>query len=151
MLPGTALFAGGKSFGARMTSQAQVALPLPGVPGLVFPGFPLHPAKQPSDARADHLREVPVPLLFVQGTRDARAHPGLRRPVAQGLEHATLHIAGHADHSFHVPVRSGRTGGGAMTDLLDTAAGWMRSVAATGTAAAHSAAIAQNPPGPSAA
>jgi uncharacterized protein len=129
---GLPLFAGGKSFGARMTSQAQAEAPLPGVRGLVFLGFPLHPANQPSDERARHLADVRVPMLFVQGTRDALADTGLLLPMVEKLRPgATLKLIEHADHSFHVPVRSGRTDVEIMHQALDGAASWMRDILVT--------------------
>src|SRR4051812_16986636 len=109
-LPGVPLFAGGKSFGARMSSQAQAQEPLAGVRGLVFFGFPLHGAGKPSTQRAEHLAQVRLPMLFLQGTRDALADLELvRRSVAPLAERATLHVVEGADHAFHVLVRSGRT------------------------------------------
>lgn len=122
------LFAGGKSFGARMTSQAQAIEPLPNVRGLVFFGFPLHPAGKPSVDRAGHLAAVHIPMLFLQGTRDALADRELIQRVAGQLGPSTclLSIA-DADHSFHVPARSGRTDEQTLEALLDQAAGWMRS------------------------
>lgn len=124
LAPGLALFAGGKSFGGRMTSQAQAAEPLPGVRGLVFLGFPLHPAGKPSDARAAHLAEVRVPMLFVQGTRDALADPALLAPLVDRLG-ATLLALPDADHAFHVPVRSGRTDAAVLAAALATVAEWI--------------------------
>src|ERR1041385_6641951 len=100
------LFAGGKSFGGRMTSQAQGTEPLPGVRGLVFLGFPLHPPGKPSDARAKHLLDVEIPLLFLQGTRDQFAELQLLEPLCKKLSHATLTLFQDADHSFHVPART---------------------------------------------
>lgn len=108
LAPGLPLFAGGKSFGGRMTSQAQAHEPLPGVRGIVFLGFPLHPADKPSISRAEHLSEVRVPMLFLQGARDKLAELALLRPVCKRLTAATLHVVDNADHSFHVPVRAGR-------------------------------------------
>src|SRR3954451_16227828 len=109
MLPRVPLFAGGKSFGGRMTSQAQAAAPLPGVHGLAFFGFPLHPAGRPSDERGKHLFDVRLPLLFLQGTRDALADRTLLEALVQRLgERASLHLTADADHSFHVPARTGR-------------------------------------------
>jgi predicted alpha/beta-hydrolase family hydrolase len=126
---GLPLFAGGKSFGARMTSQAQAEAPLACVRGLVFLGFPLHPANQPSDERAGHLADVRVPMLFVQGTRDALADTGLLLPMVEKLRPgATLKLIEQADHSFHVPVRSGRTDVEIMHQALDGAASWMRDI-----------------------
>ncbi|MCP1974768.1 alpha/beta family hydrolase [Bradyrhizobium elkanii] len=120
------LFAGGKSFGGRMTSQAQAKAPLAGVRGLVFLGFPLHPAGKPSSERAKHLAEVKVPMLFLQGTRDALAELDLLEPVVKGLgARATLHLVQEADHSFHVLKRSGRNDREVMTELLDAFAGWV--------------------------
>ena len=126
-LPDVPLFAGGKSFGGRMTSQAQAAAPLPNVRGLVFVGFPLHPAGKPSTERASHLADVKVPMLFLQGTRDALAELDLVRDTIAKLGHrATLHVVEGADHSFHVLVRSGRDDAQVREELLDTMAGWMK-------------------------
>jgi predicted alpha/beta-hydrolase family hydrolase len=123
---GVPLFAGGKSFGARMTSQSQAVATLEPVRGLVFLGFPLHPPKQPGMQRADHLEEVRVPMLFLQGTRDELADLALLRPIVKKLgKLATLTIVEHADHSFHVLKRSGRTDTEVMNHVLDEAAGWM--------------------------
>ena len=131
-LPGVPLFAGGKSFGARMSSQAQAAAALPGVRGLVFLGFPLHPAKQPATDRAAHLADVRLPMLFVQGTRDALADRDLIGGVVERLgAGATLVVAEGADHGFHVPRRSGRTDEEAMAAILDAVAGWMGGVLAS--------------------
>ena len=130
-LPSVRLFAGGKSFGGRMTSQAQVSAPLPGVIGLVFLGFPLHPAGKPSIARADHLHRVDVPMLFVQGTRDALAEASLIQQVASDVgRQASLIWITAADHSFHVPARSGRTDAQARAELLDVLVEWMDRVVA---------------------
>ena len=119
-------YAGGKSFGGRMTSQAQAAAPLPGVRGLVFIGFPLHPAGKPGDARARHLAEVALPMLFLQGTRDELADLALLRPVVEALApRARLDLFEAADHAFHVPARSGRTDAQVLADLLDHAGAWM--------------------------
>jgi uncharacterized protein len=126
-----ALVAGGKSFGGRMTSQAQAGAALPRVRGLAFLGFPLHPAAKPSDARAGHLFEVRVPMLFLQGSRDALADLALLRPVVDKLgERASLHIFDDADHSFHVPARSGRRDADVRRELLDALAAWILTVAA---------------------
>lgn len=120
------LFAGGKSMGGRMTSQAQALVPLAGVLGLAFVGFPLHPAGRPGTARADHLREVRVPMLFLQGTRDELASPALLRPLLDRLgDDVTLHELAHADHSFHAPARSGRSDAEILCDALDATAAWM--------------------------
>jgi predicted alpha/beta-hydrolase family hydrolase len=100
------LFAGGKSMGGRMTSQAQAASPLPGVRGLVFFGFPLHPARAPATTRADHLARVAIPMLFLQGTRDALAELPLLTPITRRLTAATLHIIDGADHGFALPART---------------------------------------------
>ncbi len=125
-LPKLPLIAGGKSFGGRMTSQAQAATPMPGVAGLVFLGFPLHPAGQPSRARGEHLFEVAVPMLFLQGTRDALATIEELKPLYKALgARATLELFADADHSFHVPARSGRTDAQVMTEILDAFAGWV--------------------------
>jgi uncharacterized protein len=124
--PGFALFAGGKSFGGRMTSQAQAAAPLAGVRGLAFLGFPLHPAGKPSDTRAKHLRDVHVPMLFIQGTRDKLAELPLLEPVVQRLGPlASLHLVAEADHSFHVLARSGRDDREVMSEVLDTLSNWI--------------------------
>jgi predicted alpha/beta-hydrolase family hydrolase len=126
LLPGMPLFAGGKSFGGRMTSQAQAAEALPGVRGLAFFGFPLHAAGQPSDARAKHLGDVEVPLLFLQGTRDALADSQLMRALAKRLgPRATLAFFDEADHSFHVPARSGRKDAEVLEDVLDALSRWI--------------------------
>ena len=117
---GLPLIAGGRSFGGRMTSQAQAIAPLPGVQGLAFLGFPLHPAGKPSTDRAKHLAEIRVPMLFLQGTRDALAEPQLLEPVVKGLgPTAKLHLVKEADHSFHVLVRSGRNDHEVMAEVLD--------------------------------
>jgi uncharacterized protein len=131
LLPEIPLFAGGKSFGGRMTSQAQADEPLPGVRGLIFLGFPLHAAKKPSDERAKHLSEVHVPMLFLQGTRDDLADLELLRPIIERLSpHATLRTFEHADHSFHVPARSGRTDAQVLAELLNEAATWIDGILA---------------------
>jgi predicted alpha/beta-hydrolase family hydrolase len=120
------LFAGGRSFGGRMTSQAQAAQPLPGVRGLVFFAFPLHPAGKPSTGRADHLAEIVLPMLFLQGTRDTLADlPLLKQTIGARSPRAKLILAPEADHSFHVPARSGRSDEEVMAALLDGAAAWM--------------------------
>lgn len=124
--PGLPLVAGGKSFGARMTSQAQARAPLVGVRGLAFFGFPLHPAGKPAVDRADHLAEVNIPMLFLQGTADKLAEPDLLKPVVKRLgARATLHFLEAADHSFHVPLRSGRKDAEVMTEALDAFAAWV--------------------------
>ena len=126
LAPQLPLFAGGRSFGGRMTSQAQAAQPLEGVIGLVFFAFPLHPAGKPSTERAAHLAEVKVPMLFLSGTKDTLAELELMRPVVTGLgERATLALFDDADHSFHVPARTGRKDAVVMAEILDTAATWM--------------------------
>ena len=124
--PSLPLFAGGKSFGGRMTSQAQSLAPLPGVAGLVFLGFPLHPAGAPSSERARHLFDVRVPMLFVQGTRDKLAEfDRVEQLLAELGASATLLRIAEADHSFHVLVRSGRSDAEVMAEILDGAAAWM--------------------------
>src|SRR6201987_2693782 len=123
--PALPLIAGGKSFGARMTSQAQAKAPLDGVRGLAFFGFPLHAAGQPSSERADHLADVKIPRLFLQGTNDKLAELDLLKPVVKTLgARATLHLFEAADHSFHVPARSGRKDADVMTEMLDSFAAW---------------------------
>lgn len=129
-LPGRPLFAGGKSFGGRMTSQAQSDSPLPDVRGLVFLGFPLHPPQKPSTERAKHLSAVGVPMLFLQGTRDEFAELALLEQVGRDLgPRATLQLFPDADHSFHVPARSGRKDAAVRVELLDAMASWMKKIA----------------------
>jgi predicted alpha/beta-hydrolase family hydrolase len=128
-LPGLALIAGGKSFGGRMTSQAQARAPLPDVRGLAFLGFPLHPAGKPSHERAEDLFEIQIPMLFLQGTRDTLAMPDQLEPVCQALgARATLKLFADADHSFHVPARSGRKDAQVLGEVLNTLAGWIDEV-----------------------
>ena len=125
-LPKLALFAGGKSFGGRMTSQAQAAGPLPGVRGLVFLGFPLHAPGNPSDERGAHLFDVKVPMLFLQGTRDDFAKMELLKPLVKKLgPRARLATFDDADHSFHVPARTGRTDEEVRAAMLDAMAAWI--------------------------
>ena len=127
-MPGLPLFAGGKSFGGRMTSQAQAELALPGVRGLVFFGFPLHTAGKPSVDRAAHLDAIDVPMLFLQGTRDELADVSLLKPMVGRLgKRATLALFAEADHSFHVPARSGRRDADVLGEVLDTAENWVAS------------------------
>jgi uncharacterized protein len=129
--PGVPLIAGGKSFGGRMTSQAQASRALPGVRGLAFFGFPLHPAGKPSSDRAAHLADVTIPMLFLQGTRDKLAELDRLRPVIDRLGVlATLRLVEDADHSFHVPARSGKTDAAVMDDVLDAFAAWTEAIAA---------------------
>ena len=124
--PKLPLFAGGRSFGGRMTSQAQVIEPLPGVKGLAFIGFPLHPAGKPSVERAAHLREVKIPMLFLQGTRDELAKLQLLKPLIKRLgARATLKLLQDADHSFHVPARTGRNDAEVRAEMLDAFAAWI--------------------------
>jgi uncharacterized protein len=124
---GLRLIAGGKSFGGRMTSQAQAKAPLAGVDGLAFFGFPLHPAGKPSIERAKHLADVHVPMLFLQGSRDNLAEISLLEPVVKSLgPMATLHRVEAADHSFHVPARSGRNDREVMNEILDAFAAWIK-------------------------
>ncbi|HMB53345.1 MAG TPA: alpha/beta family hydrolase [Thermoanaerobaculia bacterium] len=126
LLPGVPLFAGGKSMGGRMTSGAAAEEELPGVRGLVFVGFPLHPAGKPGTTRADHLVEVELPMLFLQGDRDKLADLVLLRPVVEHLaERATLHVVEGADHGFHVLKRSGRTDEEVMEELAGRVGGWV--------------------------
>ncbi len=127
---GVPLIAGGRSFGGRMTSQAQALQPLAGVRGLAFFAFPLHPAGKPSTERAKHLAGIDIPMLFLQGTRDALAEWTLLEPVGKGLGSlATLHPVQHADHSFHVLARSGRKDTDVMNDILDAFAAWAGTIA----------------------
>lgn len=133
LAPTLALIAGGRSFGGRMTSQAQAIKPLPGVKGLAFLGFPLHPAGKPSDERAKHLGEVKIPMLFLQGTRDELATLDLLQPVIDRLgARATLKLLQDADHSFHVPARTGRKDAEVRAEMLDALTTWIE------TAALHS-------------
>src|SRR5438034_10454311 len=123
--PGLPLVAGGKSFGGRMTSTAQAEQPLPGVRGLVFLGFPLHPPGRPGDSRAEHLARVQIPMLFLLGDRDELADLQLLKAVVAGLgERATLHLLQGGDHSFHVLKRSGRTDADVMGEIADAIAEW---------------------------
>ena len=123
--PELPLIAGGKSFGARMTSQAQALEPLPGVSGLAFVGFPLHPAGKPAVDRADHLKQVGIPMLFLQGTRDELADLELLRPVVKKLGSlATLALFEDADHSFHVRARSGWTDAQVLSAMFDSFVEW---------------------------
>jgi uncharacterized protein len=127
--PGLPLIAGGKSFGGRMTSQAQAKTPLAGVVGLAFFGFPLHATGKPSADRADHLADVQIPMLFLQGGNDKLAELSLLRPVVEGLgARARLHVVEGADHSFHVPARSGRNDGEVMEEILDAFAAWSKTL-----------------------
>ena len=129
LLPKLDLFAGGKSFGGRMTSQAQALAPLAGVRGLAFLGFPLHPAGQPSRERAKHLFEVRIPMLFLQGTRDALAVLEELEPVCRELgAHAALRLFEDADHNLHVPARTGKKDPQLRAELLDTLSAWMAEV-----------------------
>ena len=123
---GLPLFAGGKSFGGRMTSQAQSKAPLPGVRGLVFVGFPLHPAGKPSLDRAAHLVDVDVPMLFLQGTRDDLADLELLSRAIEPLgARANVVVVDDADHSFHVRASSGRNDALVRESMLDASAGWI--------------------------
>jgi uncharacterized protein len=144
LAPGLPLIAGGKSFGGRMTSQAQAESPLPGVRGLAFLGFPLHAAGQPSDARAKHLFDVKVPMLLLQGAADKLAEPSLLGPLVEKLSGSwmvggsspmppvTLKFFPDADHSFHVPARTGRKDTEVMRELLDALASWTTTLTAGG-------------------
>jgi predicted alpha/beta-hydrolase family hydrolase len=129
LLPGLPMVAGGKSFGGRMTSQAQAEIPLPGVRGLVFLGFPLHPPGRPSDERAEHLFEVEIPMLFLQGNRDALADTHLMQQLVERLgPPATLKLFEDADHSFHAPARTGRKDADIKSEMLDAFSGWLEKV-----------------------
>jgi uncharacterized protein len=130
LCPGLPLIAGGKSFGGRMTSQAQAITPLPDVQGLAFLGFPLHPAGKPSDERAKHLFDIHIPMLFLQGSRDKLAELALLEPLIEKLgPSASLHLVPEADHSFHVPARSGRNDREVMNEILDKFAAWTDTIA----------------------
>jgi uncharacterized protein len=129
LAPDLPLIAGGKSFGGRMTSQAQAAAALPNVRALAFLGFPLHPSGQPSVARAEHLSQVHIPMLFLQGTRDAFAELALIEPLAKRLgSRTTLTLIEDADHSFHVPARSGRSDSQVRTAMLTALSSWVDAV-----------------------
>lgn len=129
LAPGVPLFAGGKSFGGRMTSTAQAEAPLEGVRGLIFLGFPLHPPGRPGTDRAGHLPKVTVPMLFIQGTRDQFAEPALLDSVIELLgSDVTLHPIEGGDHSFKAPKKLRAGGGSVMDEIANTAAGWIRSV-----------------------
>jgi predicted alpha/beta-hydrolase family hydrolase len=120
------VFAGGRSFGGRMTSQAQTEEPLSDVRGLVFFAWPLHPSGKPGKDRAEHLSKVKLPMLFLQGTADTLAEANILKPVVTSLgKRATLHLVEHADHSFHVPVRTGRKDAAVLDEILDVARDWM--------------------------
>jgi predicted alpha/beta-hydrolase family hydrolase len=128
---GMPLIAGGKSFGGRMASQAQAIAPLPGVRGLAFLGFPLHPPGKPSTSRAAHLSDIKIPMLFLQGTRDDFAEMALLEPVVAGLGGlASLHVVREGDHSFHVLARSGRNDREVMVEALDALSAWVGGLAA---------------------
>jgi predicted alpha/beta-hydrolase family hydrolase len=130
LAPGVPLFAGGKSFGGRMTSQAQASAPLASVRGLLFLGFPLHAAGKPADERGKHLFDVTIPMLLLQGTRDELADLTLLEPLVQKLgDLATLNLVQDADHSFHVPARTGRKDPEVRREMLDAAVAWMRDLA----------------------
>jgi uncharacterized protein len=125
LVPGLPILAGGKSMGGRMTSQAAAEGQLEGVSGLVFFGFPLHPPNRPGTKRADHLSKVIVPMLFLQGTRDAFADLKLLRPILAKLgPRATLHLIEGADHSFHVPKKSGKTDAEILVELANVTVSW---------------------------
>ena len=128
---GLPVFAGGKSMGGRMTTLAQASEPLDGVTGLAFLGFPLYPAGSPSTERAEHLQDVQLPMLFVQGTRDALADLELLRPVVEDLgRRASLHVVEGGDHSFKVLKRSGRNPDEVMDEIADATAAFMTRVGA---------------------
>lgn len=126
LAPKLSLFAGGKSFGGRMTSQAQALEALPNVRGLIFFAFPLHPAGKPGDDRATHLDDVKISLLFLQGTNDALATLDLLKPVVKKLgKRATLKLYDDADHSFQVPAKTGRKDAEVLTEILDDTVTWI--------------------------
>ena len=131
-MPKLPLIAGGKSFGGRMTSQAQAISPLPNVRGLAFLGFPLHPAGRPSQERADHLFDVQIPMLFLQGSRDQLATLDQLEPVCKGLDaRATLEIFPDADHSFHVPAKTGRKDPEVRAEVLNRLVAWIDNIIAS--------------------
>jgi hypothetical protein len=123
---GLPLFVGGRSFGGRMSSLAASQTPLPGVRGIVFFAFPLHPPGKPGTERAEHLFKVDVPILFLQGPRDTLATPELLKPIIEKLgKRGTLHMIEGGDHSFKVLKSSGRTEKEVIEELVSTAAVWM--------------------------
>jgi uncharacterized protein len=130
--PDLPMFAGGKSFGARMTSQAQAQQPIENVRGFVFIGFPLHPAKKPSIERASHLPAVHAPMLFVQGDRDDLATIGLMRDVCASLPMCDLHVVVGANHGFSAPAKLGRTGAAITAEICDVVAKWVRTTPSAG-------------------
>jgi predicted alpha/beta-hydrolase family hydrolase len=131
LLPDLPLIAGGKSFGGRMTSQAQAKASLPGVRGLAFLGFPLHPAGRPSQDRAEHLFDVQIPMLFLQGTRDTLASLDQLQPLCKTLgKRTTLELFADADHSFHMPARTGRNDAQVLEEVLDALTAWIDRVTA---------------------
>ena len=126
LVPNLPLFAGGKSFGGRMTSQAQALVPLPAVRGLIFLGFPLHPAGNPSQTRGKHLFDIRVPMLFLQGTRDSLAELAHIQSMCRAVgPQATLALLEGADHSFHVPVRIGRPDTSIRNEMLNVLTAWI--------------------------
>jgi predicted alpha/beta-hydrolase family hydrolase len=130
LAPGLKLVAGGKSFGGRMTSGAEAEAHLPGVAGLAFLGFPLHPPGAPADTRGEHLSDVSIPMLFLQGTKDEFAELDLLEPLVKRLgRRATLHRVEAADHSFHVPAKSGRKDAEVLDEVLDAMAAWVEGLA----------------------
>ena len=129
LLPELPLIAGGKSFGGRMTSQTQAKASLQGVCGLAFLGFPLHPAGRPTQDRGEHLFDIQIPMLFLQGTRDTLAALDLLEPLCKKLgRRATLKLFADADHSFRVPARTGRKDAQVLGDVLDALAAWLDGV-----------------------
>jgi len=137
--PKMPLIAGGKSFGGRMTSQAQALSPLAGVEGLAFLAFPLHPADKPSAERGKHLSQIRVPMLFMQGTRDKLAELRLLEPLVERLgPSASLHLVREADHAFHVPARSGRNDDEVMIEILDAFAAWIAAMTGAGRGSGES-------------
>ena len=126
LAPGVPLIAGGRSFGGRMASQAQAASPLPNVRGLAFLGFPLHQPNKPSETRGEHLFDIAIPMLFLQGTRDALAFREVLEPMVSRLgDLATLKLFEDADHSFHIPARTGRKDAGIRDGLVDALVHWI--------------------------
>lgn len=129
LLPELPLIAGGKSFGGRMTSQTQAKASLQGVCGLAFLGFPLHPAGRPTQDRGEHLFDIQIPMLFLQGTRDTLAALDQLEPLCKKLgRRATLKLFADADHSFRVPARTGRKDAQVLGDVLDALAAWLDGV-----------------------
>ena len=121
------LFAGGKSMGGRMTSLAAAEQPLDGVRGLLFFGFPLHAAGRPGAERGQHLLDIKIPLLFLQGSRDALADLKLLKPLCARIgKRAELYVADGGDHSFHMLKSAGRSDDDVLDELVEKVVEWMK-------------------------